>query len=69
MSNEPQRPTGDNRHEWKAFWTALGMPWRTEPEIAEERQRYLTKRREIVPDIEKGSYPFKDVKLNRADVE
>jgi hypothetical protein len=45
------------------------MPWRTEPEISEEQQRYLAERRAIQPDIEKGIYPFKDIKLDRADVE
>jgi hypothetical protein len=45
------------------------MAWRTEPEIDEERRRYLVERRAIRPDIEKGIYPFKDEKLDRADVE
>jgi uncharacterized protein YjbI with pentapeptide repeats len=45
------------------------MPWRTEPEIDEARQRYLAGQRAIEPDIEKGIYPLKDVTLNRADVE
>jgi uncharacterized protein YjbI with pentapeptide repeats len=30
---------------------------------------YLTKRRSITPDIAHGIYPFKDIKLSRADVE
>jgi uncharacterized protein YjbI with pentapeptide repeats len=45
------------------------MPWRTEPEIDARRQRYVAERRAIVPDIERGVYPFKDVTLTRADVE
>jgi uncharacterized protein YjbI with pentapeptide repeats len=45
------------------------MPWRTEPEIDEKRQQYLAKQRSIPPNIEEGIYPFKDVKLDRADVE
>jgi uncharacterized protein YjbI with pentapeptide repeats len=45
------------------------MPWRTEPEIDEERQRFLTERRAILPNVEKGVYSFKDIKLDRADVE
>lgn len=69
MSDEPQRPTGDNPNEWKAYWTTQGMAWRTEPEIDEERQRYLAERRAIQPDIEKGVYPFNNIKLDRADVE
>src|SRR5260370_10105651 len=64
-----QRPTNEDREAWKAYWQARGQLWRTEPEIDGERQKYLAERRSIVPDIEKGIYPFKDIKLSRADVE
>lgn len=64
-----QRPTTDDPDAWKVYWRAQGWPWRTEPEIDTERQKFLTERRAIVPDIEKGIYPFKDIKLSRADVE
>lgn len=66
-----QRPTTDDQKAWEAYWEAQGWPWRTEPEIDAERQKYLAERRAIVPNIEKGIYPFKDVepKLIRADVE
>src|SRR6266571_6618558 len=64
-----QRPTTSNREDWQAYWKQLGQSWRTEPEIDEERQKYLTERRTIVPDTVKGVYPFKGVKLSRADVE
>ena len=43
--------------------------WRTEPEIDTERQTFLTERLAITPDIQRGIYPFKDVKLTRADIE
>jgi uncharacterized protein YjbI with pentapeptide repeats len=43
--------------------------WRTEAEIATERQKFLTERLAIIPDIQRGIYPFKDVKLTRADIE
>jgi hypothetical protein len=74
MNDESQRPTSnDDREGWKVYWTAQGMPWRTEPEIDEERQRFLAERRAIQPDIEKGLYPFRakngSIKLMRADVE
>lgn len=64
----------DGFDSWNAFWTAQGMPWRTEPEISKERQRYLAERRAVKPDIERGIYPFRDetsggIKLARADVE
>ena len=43
--------------------------WRTEPEIDADRQQFLRQRLAIVPDIQRGIYPFKDVRLSRADVE
>jgi uncharacterized protein YjbI with pentapeptide repeats len=70
MSEQPQRPTTDNRADWRAYWAAQGMSWwRTEPEVDEERQRFLAERRAIQPDIERGIYPFIDIELTRADVE
>src|SRR2546422_11418207 len=64
-----QRPANDDKEAWKAYWKEQGQPWRTEPEIDAVRQKYLAERRAIVPDIEKGIYPFKDIRLTRADVE
>ncbi len=49
-----QRPTTNDPKAWKTYWKAQGWPWRTEPEIDAERQKYLAERRAIVPDIEKG---------------
>lgn len=63
------RPADDNRKGWRVYWQAQNQPWRTEPEIDAERQKYLAQLRAIIPDIEKGIYPFKGVQLNRADVE
>src|SRR5258708_22824723 len=69
-SSLPQvRPTGDDRAAWRNFWQQIGQPWRTELEIDEERQKYLAERRSIIPDIEKGIYPFRNIVLSRADVE
>src|SRR3989440_3517191 len=64
-----QRPTTNDPKAWKTYWEAQGQPWRTEPEIDMGRQKYLAERRTIVPDIEEGIYPFKGIKLSRADVE
>src|SRR5258708_4006284 len=64
-----QHPTTDDREAWKAYWKEQGQPWRTEPEIDEKRQEELTRCRAIVPDIEKGIYPFRGMVLNRADIE
>lgn len=75
MSDEqPQRPASDGDHEeWKAYWAAQGMAWRTEPEIEEQRRAYLAERRAVKPAIERGIYPFRDengsIRLTRADVE
>src|SRR5437763_4829986 len=49
--------------------TKPSFSWRTEPEIDTERQKFLSERLAINPDIQRGIYPFKDVKLNRADIE
>ena len=43
--------------------------WRTELEIMPERQQFLRQCLTIVPDIQRGIYPFKNVQLTRADVE
>lgn len=43
--------------------------WRTEPEIDAERQQFLRQRLTIVSDIQHDTYPFKDVRLTRADIE
>src|SRR5712691_2075801 len=73
MSDEPQRPTSSDDHDGcRAYWAAQGMPWRTEPEIDEEWQAYLDDRRSnplYQPNIEKGIYPFKSIRLDRAGVE
>ena len=64
-----ERPTNDDKEAWKVYWKAQGQSWRTEPEIGTERQKYLEERRSITPDWKQGNYPFKDIQLNRADIE
>ncbi|MGZ3665061.1 MAG: pentapeptide repeat-containing protein [Ktedonobacterales bacterium] len=54
---------------WRAYWAARGSSWRTQPEIDEQRQAYLSTQRAITPNSKKSEYPFKDVRLTRADVE
>jgi uncharacterized protein YjbI with pentapeptide repeats len=65
----PKPDINDSPERWEKYWKVQGQPWRTEPEIDMNRQEELPQRRAIVPNIEKGIYPFKDMKLNRADVE
>src|SRR6266700_487787 len=55
--------------EAKEYWESRGQPWRRMAEIDEERQKFLAERRSITPNLERDIYPFKDIKLDRADVE
>lgn len=64
-----QRPGEQKRADWPAFWAKQGQPWRTEPEIDARRQAELTARRNITPEVLRGIYPFKGMKLQRADIE
>ena len=62
-------PAADDRAGWRAHWHAQGQPWRTEPAIDQQRQKELAQCRATAPDIEKGIYPFRGMKLSRADIE
>src|SRR5258708_2653603 len=68
---EQERPAPEGYTSWQEYWTAQGMPWRTEPAIDKERQRLLAERRTTEPSIHQGTYPFKDIepRLTRADIE
>jgi uncharacterized protein YjbI with pentapeptide repeats len=54
---------------WNAFWAEHGQPWRTEPEIVADRQAELATLRATPADVVQGDYPFKGVRLERADIE
>jgi hypothetical protein len=73
MQDHPSSSTfPSNTHDletWKAHWKEQGQPWRTEPIIDEERQQRLLSYSQGDVDIERGKYPFKGVRLSRADVE
>ena len=69
QSSSLQRPTSNKPEVWKAYWKKQDQSWRTEPEIDAERQKYLAEHRSITPNIEQGIYPFREIKLSRADVE
>ena len=64
-----QRPLPADRDGWHIYWRDQNQGWRTEPEIDTERQAYLASRRAIEPNMRQCIYPFKDIKLSRADVE
>lgn len=55
--------------EWSQYWQSQDQSWRTEPEIDAKRQEQLSQRRAVIPDIEKGIYPFRGMKLCRTDIE
>jgi uncharacterized protein YjbI with pentapeptide repeats len=65
----PQRPVGHDPDAWRTYWQALSQPWRAKPEVDLKRQAELARRRDVVPDIQRGIYPFEWMKLSRADVE
>ncbi len=48
---------------------ATSISWCIEPQIDSERQLYLADHRSIAANDESGIYPFRDVRLSRADVE
>ena len=48
---------------------AQQQAWRTEPEIEMARQEQLTRCLATTPDVTRGIYPFKGMKLSRADIE
>ena len=54
---------------WTEYWQKKGQLWRTEPEIDRNRQVFLAMRLATIPDVAQGTYPFKGVKLSRADIE
>lgn len=58
-----------NAEMWQAYWKSQGQPWRIEPIIDGERQQHLLSYWQGEVDIERGMYPFKGVRLSRADVE
>src|SRR5262249_53785871 len=66
---QAQRPADGDRAGWRAYWQTRQQPWRTEPELDEERQGRLARRQELVPNIRDGIYPFGGMTLGRAEVE
>lgn len=72
MADRVSLPDSTSAHvsiDWRMHWRDLGQPWRTAPPIDEDREQFLRDRLAVAPDVEQGIYPFKGVKLSRADVE
>lgn len=60
----------DCRNNWRNHWERCNQFWRSEPEIERQRKEELAqRRRDTLPNIEEGVYPFKGMKLTRADIE
>ena len=69
LPDQPHYPTVNDRDAWHTYWQQCGQPWRTEPEIDGSRQAYLAECLATEPDSVRGIFPFKNIKLDRADVE
>ncbi len=73
MQDHPSSPASPapahNEESWKAYWKQQGQSWRHEPLIDEERQQLLVSCLQEDVDIVQGKYPFKGIRLSRADVE
>jgi uncharacterized protein YjbI with pentapeptide repeats len=63
------RPLSEDRDGWRVYWKEKGQEWRTEPEIGLQRQSFLKGCRGTKVDVLRDIYPFKEVKLERGDVE
>jgi uncharacterized protein YjbI with pentapeptide repeats len=63
------RPETADPAGWRAYWKAIGVPWRIEPEVSVERMQVLTQRLAAPVNIGEGSYPFSRQPLGRADIE
>lgn len=64
-----RHPTIDDPVLMNMYWEQQGQPWRTEPEIDAERQKYLQERRHRVIKDNKFFSPLKGNALSRADIE
>lgn len=64
-----QRPTSTDSVIWNMYWERQGQPWRNQPEINADRQKYLEERRHRVFKGRKWINPLQDIQLSRADIE
>lgn len=63
-------PVNNQQQSVEGVQASLARPsWRIEPEIENTRQQFLRQCLSIVPDFQRGIYPFKEMRLTRADVE
>lgn len=71
QANRSPDPAPNDAEGWRDYWRTQKnpQPWRTQPEIDVKRQMKLTRCRSTIPDIKQGIYPFRGMKLSRADIE
>ncbi len=64
-----QPPAMTEVNAWRQYWKTQGVSWRILPEIPPDRIRVLQEKLAIKPQPIKGIYPFKGMRLHRADIE
>ena len=68
--NTPRPTEQQDADGWKRYWRTRGQSWRTQPEIDEQRQKYLAaKTQPHRTASQRILHPFKDQVLSRADIE
>src|SRR5207248_902935 len=68
LSSKPQSPITVDPSAWRNYWYALKYTRCEELSIDANRQAELEGYRSIRPNIEQAIYPFKNVRLSRADI-
>jgi uncharacterized protein YjbI with pentapeptide repeats len=68
LLSKPQSPITVNPSAWRNYWYALKYTRCEEPSIDANRQAELERYRSISSNIEQSIYPFKNVRLSRADI-
>ncbi len=62
-------PSNDDPAVWRSYWRQMEQPWRTEPEISPERQRYLMNLYKRSLSSPQSDPPFARIILHRGDIE
>jgi uncharacterized protein YjbI with pentapeptide repeats len=69
LGSDVEYPSPRPPSAWPAYWSSHGQPWRTDPEVDSTRRRQLEAYLAVAPNPRQGTYPFRGVRLSRADVE
>jgi uncharacterized protein YjbI with pentapeptide repeats len=68
-ARDDEQPISGGDTAWSDYWAARGTPWRTEPEVDAQRQRFLADCRTRRPSWQLDGFPFGGIRLARADIE